>query len=295
MENLYDKVVKLTAEILKKSWKPDSGTVSPFSSGSSINENPISDNHLEYYVKEDSKSPLDGAIADIFNSNFWTNGGEKMTEKTLDVETSKTEQSQYENPGESTTEPDPQSEIAITKMDRPKDSQDEDGKGTYSTTANTTTQAPDAGETTEPVAKADSCQDCGKEMDMCMCKRAKCPHCGQSMPDEMNKAEDGKDAENDGDDDDKMEKKEFSSERREELADQGKAMPDGSFPIESEQDLRNAIQAYGRAKNKDAAKAHIISRAKALGKTNLLPKDWTSSVKKSLWGGSFSPNIKRGF
>ena len=72
MENTYDKVVKLTAEILKKSWKPEPGKVTPFSSSSSMHSE-ISDNHLEYYVHKDPKTPLENAIASIFNSNFWTN------------------------------------------------------------------------------------------------------------------------------------------------------------------------------------------------------------------------------
>ena len=128
-------------------------------------------------------------------------------------------------------------------------------------------------------------------MTLCECagisKSAKCPHCGQSMPDDINKAEANIPDDPDHDDDetseiskledqawDYFEKKEFSTARRKQLAHSGKAMPDGSFPIENEQDLHNAIQAFGRAKNKDAAKAHIIARAKSLGKTSLLPDDW---------------------
>lgn len=72
--------------------------------------------------------------------------------------------------------------------------------------------------------------------------------------------------------------KDFTAERRRELAKKGHALPDGSFPIENEEDLKNAIQAFGRAKNKEAAKRHIIKRAKALGKTNLLPNDWKVSL-----------------
>jgi hypothetical protein len=68
--------------------------------------------------------------------------------------------------------------------------------------------------------------------------------------------------------------KDFTAGRRRELASKGHALPDGSFPIENEDDLKNAISAIGRAKNKEAAKRHIIKRAKALGKTNLLPDDW---------------------
>ena len=68
--------------------------------------------------------------------------------------------------------------------------------------------------------------------------------------------------------------KKFSTEKREELADKGLALPDGSYPIESPADLRNAIKAYGRAKDKEAAKKHIKKRAKALQMTDLIPKDW---------------------
>ena len=67
MESTHDKVVKLTAEILNKSWKPDPGTVTPFSSSSS-SHNEQNDNHLEYYVKPDSNKPLHDSIAEIFNS-----------------------------------------------------------------------------------------------------------------------------------------------------------------------------------------------------------------------------------
>ena len=51
-------------------------------------------------------------------------------------------------------------------------------------------------------------------------------------------------------------------------------MPDGSFPIRNEQDLKDAIKAHGRAKDQASAKAHIIKRAKALGKEAELPEEW---------------------
>lgn len=69
----------------------------------------------------------------------------------------------------------------------------------------------------------------------------------------------------------------FTAGQRRQLAKSGAARSDGSFPIRNEQDLRNAIRAIGRAKNPAAAKRHIISRAKSLGLTSLLPKDWTST------------------
>jgi hypothetical protein len=71
--------------------------------------------------------------------------------------------------------------------------------------------------------------------------------------------------------------KEFSTEKRKALATQGKAMKGGGYPIESRADLHNAIQAFGRAKNPAATKAHIIKRAKALGATGDLPEGWSDS------------------
>jgi hypothetical protein len=68
--------------------------------------------------------------------------------------------------------------------------------------------------------------------------------------------------------------REFSGERRDKLAKEGKAMSDGSFPIVTVEDLKNAIKSHGRAKNVAAAKAHIKKRAKALGKSDLIPDNW---------------------
>lgn len=72
--------------------------------------------------------------------------------------------------------------------------------------------------------------------------------------------------------------REFSAGEREELALTGAAMPSGGYPIKSKQDLKNAIQAFGRAKNKSATKAHIIKRAKALGAAGSLPESWTTNA-----------------
>lgn len=81
--------------------------------------------------------------------------------------------------------------------------------------------------------------------------------------------------------DDEIVKRKFSAGDRKKLADSGKALPDGSFPIEDREDLENAIHAYGRAKDKTAAKKHIIARAKDLGATDMLPDDWTSTKKSA--------------
>ena len=66
----------------------------------------------------------------------------------------------------------------------------------------------------------------------------------------------------------------FSEENRMDLAKDGKAMEDGSYPIVSEGDLRNAIQAFGRAKDKEATKKHIMKRARALKLESLIPANW---------------------
>lgn len=66
----------------------------------------------------------------------------------------------------------------------------------------------------------------------------------------------------------------FSAEERRRLATQGKAMADGSMPIETVEDLRNAIRLAGNHKNPAAARAHIRRRAKALGASGLIPEGW---------------------
>jgi flagellar hook-basal body complex protein FliE len=77
-----------------------------------------------------------------------------------------------------------------------------------------------------------------------------------------------------------FEKREFSDKQRKHLASQGIALPDGSYPIANVSDLENAVKAFGRASDPEKAKAHIISRAKALNATHLLPADWPGSTKQ---------------
>lgn len=69
-------------------------------------------------------------------------------------------------------------------------------------------------------------------------------------------------------------KRAYSDDQRDAMAKKGQSLPDGSFPIKDEADLRNAIQAYGRAKDKNAAKAHIMKRAMALKLEDLIPMNW---------------------
>ena len=76
--------------------------------------------------------------------------------------------------------------------------------------------------------------------------------------------------------------KTYTEAAREHLAKEGKALSDGSYPIVNVADLKNAIQAIGRAKNPAAAKAHIIKRAKALDATDSLPDDWEHSTDQDL-------------
>jgi hypothetical protein len=71
-----------------------------------------------------------------------------------------------------------------------------------------------------------------------------------------------------------LEEREFTAAHREKLAAKGHAMSHGGFPIVNAEDLSNAIQAVGRAKNPEAAKAHIKKRAKALGLESKLPEGW---------------------
>jgi hypothetical protein len=78
----------------------------------------------------------------------------------------------------------------------------------------------------------------------------------------------------------RIEEREFSTERREELAGKGAAMKDGSFPIVNRVDLLNAVKAIGRASNRAAVMAHIKKRARALGLTDLLPEDWRESANR---------------
>ncbi|MFI4935199.1 MAG: hypothetical protein ACHP7N_11305 [Caulobacterales bacterium] len=72
-------------------------------------------------------------------------------------------------------------------------------------------------------------------------------------------------------------KRTFTADDRKRLAASGAAMPSGAFPIENREDLRNAVQGIGRAKDDIAARAHIVRRAKALGAENELPDGWSAA------------------
>jgi hypothetical protein len=70
----------------------------------------------------------------------------------------------------------------------------------------------------------------------------------------------------------------ISRDEREKLAGKGFALPDGSYPIRNVEDLKNAIQAYGRSKESDRAKVrkHIAKRANALKVRHMVPEEWKS-------------------
>lgn len=83
-----------------------------------------------------------------------------------------------------------------------------------------------------------------------------------------------------------------TQDQRKALAKSGVAMPDGSFYIRNQSDLSNAINAVGRATpnasesdvaRRNSVRRHIISRAKALNLSNMIPDTWNSdgSLKQS--------------
>jgi hypothetical protein len=90
---------------------------------------------------------------------------------------------------------------------------------------------------------------------------------------------------------DELAKREFSADERKQAAKEGQALPDGSFPIKNKSDLANAVKAYGRAKDKAAAKAHIVKRAKSLGATDMLPDSWKKGDGEKAAGGELKKNL----
>lgn len=80
-------------------------------------------------------------------------------------------------------------------------------------------------------------------------------------------------------------KRAFSDETRTRMAEDGSAMSDGSFPIASEEDLKNAIMAHGRAKDVEAAKRHIMKRAKDMGMESMIPAEWLAGKKNLIAEG----------
>jgi hypothetical protein len=69
-------------------------------------------------------------------------------------------------------------------------------------------------------------------------------------------------------------KKDYSKDKRDEMAKDGRSLADGSFPINDRGDLEDAISAYGRTKDskKPQVRRHIRKHAKRLGMTHKLDK-----------------------
>jgi len=68
----------------------------------------------------------------------------------------------------------------------------------------------------------------------------------------------------------------ISREMRQKLASSKKALPDGSFPIRNEDELKAAVSSYGRAKKsrRAAVRRHIMRRARGMGRSDLIPENW---------------------
>ena len=76
----------------------------------------------------------------------------------------------------------------------------------------------------------------------------------------------------------------ISRDEREKLAEKGHAMPDGAYPIRNVEDLKNAIQAYGRSKESEraAVRKHIEKRARQLNFRHLIPEQWKSAASDAV-------------
>lgn len=75
----------------------------------------------------------------------------------------------------------------------------------------------------------------------------------------------------------KLNKSLIGAAKRSDMADEGHAMPDGSYPIGNASDLKNAIHAVGRGNaDHDSIRKFIMKRAKELDLMDLIPDNWKS-------------------
>ena len=76
----------------------------------------------------------------------------------------------------------------------------------------------------------------------------------------------------------------ISREVRQKLAKEGKALPDGSYPITSIDSLKDSIQAYGRGKasKRAAIRRHIMKRARVLDRADLIPEKWKAMSSEEI-------------
>lgn len=74
-------------------------------------------------------------------------------------------------------------------------------------------------------------------------------------------------------------RKTYTAAARKLLAKEGKARPDGSYPIRDARDVEAAVDDFNRSNGSPDDKAHIIKRAKPVpGGTDALPADWSGST-----------------
>jgi hypothetical protein len=74
-------------------------------------------------------------------------------------------------------------------------------------------------------------------------------------------------------------KRDFTEADRKELAASGHAKSDGSYPIVTSSDVTAAVNDFNRSNGTPSDKAHIISRAEAIGAADNLPDDWKDDGK----------------
>ena len=76
----------------------------------------------------------------------------------------------------------------------------------------------------------------------------------------------------------------ISREVRQKLAKEGKALPDGSYPITNVDSLKDSIQAYGRGKpsKRAAIRRHIMKRARVLDRADLIPEKWKAMSSEEI-------------
>jgi hypothetical protein len=88
-------------------------------------------------------------------------------------------------------------------------------------------------------------------------------------------------------------KAKYNADDKKRMAASGAAMPDESYPIEDEEDLDNAIHAVGRGgASHNAIRKHIITRAKSLGKSSMIPGNWAAdgSLKETVSKDTLIPD-----
>lgn len=69
----------------------------------------------------------------------------------------------------------------------------------------------------------------------------------------------------------------FSQKERDKAENENHAMAGGKYPIETRDDVENAIKLSGQGSApKDAIRAHIIEQAKRIGAEDMIPEDWES-------------------